>query len=63
MKRTMKGSTKIIKIQSTAKGLSAQAGMIPVVHFLKKHHLYKKLNQALGLERAINARWQLSDAV
>jgi hypothetical protein len=63
MKRTMKSSTKKIKIQSTTKGLSAQAGMIPVVHFLKKHQLYKKLNQLLGLERACNAKWQLSDAV
>ena len=63
MKRTMKGSTKKIKIQPTAKGLSAQAGMIPVVHFLKKHQLYKQLNQILELERAGNAKWQLSDAV
>jgi len=63
MKRTMKGSTKKIKIQSTAKGLSAQAGMIPVVHFLKKHKLYKQLNQNLGLKRADNAKWQLSDVV
>ncbi len=59
----MKSPTKKIKIQSTTKGLSAQAGMIPVVHFLKKHQLYKRLNQALELERASNAKWQLSDAV
>ncbi len=63
MKRTMKSSTKKIKIQSATKGLSAQAGMIPVVHFLKKHQLYKRLNQTLGLKRADNAKWQLSDAV
>ena len=40
MKETMKGSTKTVKIQSTAKGLSAQAGTIPVIRFLNRHQMY-----------------------
>ncbi len=63
MKRILKGSTKKIKIQSTAKGLSAQAGMIPVFHFLEKHQLYNRLNEKLGLERPDNAKWQPPEAV
>jgi hypothetical protein len=63
MKRTMEVSIKNIKVRSSAKGLSAQAGMIPVLRSLNRHQLYNRLNAKLDLNRAENSKWQLADAV
>jgi hypothetical protein len=63
MKRTMEVSIKNIKVRSSAKGLSAQAGMIPVLRSLNRHQLYNQLNAKLDLNRAENPKWQLADAV
>jgi hypothetical protein len=63
MKRTMEVSIKNIKVRSSAKGLSAQAGMIPVLRSLNRHQLYNQLNAKLDLNRAENSKWQLADAV
>jgi hypothetical protein len=63
MKRTMEVSMKNIKVLSNAKGLSAQAGMIPVLRSLNRHQVYNRLNAKLDLNRVENARWQLASAV
>jgi hypothetical protein len=63
MKRTMEVSIKNIKVLSSAKGLSAQAGMIPVLRSLNRHQVYNQLNAKLDLNRAENPKWQLADAI
>ncbi len=63
MKRTMEVSIKNIKVLSSAKGLSAHEGMIPVLRSLNRHQLYNQLNAKLDLNRAENPKWQLADAV
>jgi hypothetical protein len=63
MKRTMEVSIKNIKVLSSAKGLSAQAGMIPVSRSLNRHQLHNQLNAKLDLNRAENPKWQLADAI
>jgi len=53
----MEVSIKNIKSLSNAKGLSAQAGMIPVLRFLDRHQVGNHLNAKLDLNRAENAKW------
>jgi hypothetical protein len=57
MKRIMEVSIRTLKVLSNAKGLSAQAGMIPVLRSLNRHQVYNQLNAKLDLNRAENAKW------
>ncbi len=63
MKRTMEVSLITLKVLTNTKGLSAQAGMIPVLRSLNRHRVYNQLNAKLDLNRAENPKWQLADAV
>jgi hypothetical protein len=62
MKNSIKDRTKKVTISATANGLTAQAGMIPVVRFLQKHRFHEQLMSTLTLQRPANADWQLADA-
>jgi len=63
MKHTAKARTRKVTVASTAKGLTVQAGMVPVVGFMNKQGFYKQLRNTLTLQRSDNATWQLEDAV
>ena len=63
MKNTAKARTRKVTVASTAKGLTVQAGMVPVVGFMNKQGFYKQLRNTLTLQRSDNATWQLEDAV
>jgi hypothetical protein len=63
MKNTAKARTRKVTIASTAKGLTAQAGMVPVIGFMNKQGFYKQLQSSLTLQRSSNASWQLEDIV
>lgn len=63
MKNTVKKQTRKVTLDSTARGLTAQAGMVPVVGFMNKQQLYKQLKNTLTLQRSSNATWHLEDAV
>lgn len=63
MKNIVKKATKKVSFFSTVSGLTSQAGMIPVVHFMSKNRIYEQLTNSLNLERPANADWQLWDAV
>ena len=63
MKNTAKAQTRKVRIVSTARGLTAQAGMVPVVGFMNKQQFYKQLVNTLTLQRSDNATWHLEDAV
>ena len=63
MKNTVKARTRKVRVSSTARGLTAQAGMVPVVGFLNKQQFYKQLKDTLTLQRSDNATWHPEDAV
>nr|VFJ45227.1 MAG: Transposase DDE domain group 1 [Candidatus Kentron sp. DK] len=50
-----------VHIQSTGRGLTSQAGLIPVVKFLKKMGLPDALDNFVPHRRGNNAVYQLSD--
>ncbi|MBU2648070.1 transposase [bacterium] len=45
------------------RGLTAQAGMVPVVGIMNKQRFYKQLKDTLTLQRSGNATWQFEDIV
>jgi hypothetical protein len=57
MKNTVKTRTR------KARGLTTQAGMVPVVGFMNKQQFYKQLENTLPLQPSDNATWNLEDAV
>lgn len=63
VQNTVKARTRKVRIASTARGLTAQAGMVPVVGFINKQRFYKQLKDTLTLQGSDDATWHLEDAV
>ena len=58
-----RGRTKKLRIQSTGKGLTSQAGLIPAVKFLDKREFLDALDTFIPYKRGNNAVYQLSDVM
>lgn len=52
-----------VKMSSTAKNLTSQAGLIPIVKFLDKINLEGTINQELTHKRGNNAIFQVTDVI
>lgn len=62
-RRKARQSTGKLKIQSVAKGLTSQAGLIPVVKFLSKIGVPKSLNTLVPHDRGASAVYTLTDVM
>jgi hypothetical protein len=62
-KKPTRKSAKKIRFQSSGKGLTSQAGVIPAVHFLQNLGFDDVCDKHMDLPRADNARYSLTDAV
>ena len=58
-----RGRTKKLHIQRTGKGLTSQAGLIPVVKFLDKREFLDALDTFIPHKRGNNAVYQLSNVI
>ena len=62
-KRSARVSSKKVTINNNAKGLTSQAGLIPVVKFLRKCGLIGLINETVEHERGANALYDSVDAL
>jgi hypothetical protein len=62
-KRSARVSPKKIKINKGAKGLTAQAGLIPVVKFLQKHNVGQLIQDTLEHQRGATATYDAVDII
>ena len=62
-KRSARVSPKKIQINKGAKGLTAQAGLIPVVKFLQKQNVAQLIQDTLGHQRGASALYDAVDAI
>ncbi len=62
-KRIARTSSKKVRISNKAKGLTSQAGLIPVVKFLQRVGLPKTIEETIGYKRGNNALYDSVDAV
>jgi hypothetical protein len=61
-KRARKPARKI-SYQHSAKGLTSQSGVVPVIHFLQRLGFDEVCDQQIDFNRSANARYSLSDSV
>lgn len=62
-KRSARVSPKKIQINKGAKGLTAQAGLIPVVKFLQKQNIGQLIQDTVQHRRGASARYDAVDAI
>ncbi|MCI5142737.1 MAG: IS1380 family transposase [Candidatus Electrothrix sp. ATG1] len=62
-KRSARVSPKKIQINKGAKGLTAQAGLIPVVKFLQKQNVGQLIQETVDHQRGATARYDVVDAI
>lgn len=62
-KRSARVSSKKVFISNTAKGLTSQAGLLPVVKFLHRAGMHKLINGTIDHKRGDNALYDSVDAV
>ena len=62
-KRSARVSPKKIQINKGAKGLTAQAGLIPVVNFLQKQNIVQLIHETVDHQRGATARYDVVDAI
>ena len=60
-KRSARLSPKKITINKGAKGLTTQAGLIPVVKFLQKHNVGQLIQEISGHQRGATATYDVVD--
>ncbi|MBU3984619.1 MAG: hypothetical protein KJ985_14390 [Proteobacteria bacterium] len=62
-KRSARVSSKKVTISNHAKGLTSQAGLVPVVKFLRNSGLIDLAKNTIELKRGSNALYDSADAV
>ena len=62
-KRSARVSPKKIQINKGAKGLTAQAGLIPVVKFLQRQNLVQLIQETVEHQRGDSALYDVVDAI
>jgi hypothetical protein len=62
-KRAARTSPSKVHIQNGAKGLTAQAGLIPIVKFLQKHGMVSLIGSTIKHERGVTALYDAADAI
>jgi hypothetical protein len=62
-KRSARVSSKKVTIKNNGKGLTSQAGLIPVVKFLRKIGMIKMIKETIDHNRGANALYDSVDAV
>ena len=62
-KRSARVSPKKVQINKGAKGLTAQAGLIPVVKFLQRQNLVQLIRETVQHQRGDSALYDVVDAI
>ena len=62
-KRSARVTPRKIQISKGAKGLTTQAGLIPVVKFLQKHGVMSLIAETVNHRRGATARYDAVDAI